>query len=58
MKRSDGRTFSFVVEFDNGTERVRSKQDVESIERKMRGYDAHISRSSMPMIPTAIWCCL
>jgi hypothetical protein len=41
IQRSDGRTFSFVVEFDNGTERVRSKQDVESIERKLRGYDAH-----------------
>lgn len=38
---SDGRTFNFVVELDNGTERVRSKLDVESIERKLRGYDAH-----------------
>ena len=44
IRRSDGRTFSFVVEFDNGTERVRSKQDVESIERKIRGYDAHQSK--------------
>ena len=44
IRRSDGRTFSFVVEFDNGTERVRSKQDVESIERKIRGYDAHQSQ--------------
>jgi hypothetical protein len=41
VRRSDGRTFPFVVEFDNGTERVRSKQDCESIERKIRGYDAH-----------------
>ena len=44
IERSDGRRFSFVVEFDNGTERVRSKQDVESIERKLRGYDAHQSQ--------------
>ncbi len=40
----DGRTFNFVVELDNGTERVRSRQDVESIERKLRGYDAHQSQ--------------
>ena len=44
IRRRDGRTFSFVMEFDNGTERVRSKQDVESIERKLRGYDAHQSK--------------
>lgn len=44
IRRDDGRTFSFVVELDNGTERVRSKQDVESIERKLRGYDAHQSK--------------
>ena len=44
IRRSDGRCYSFVIEFDNGTERVRSKQDVESIERKIRGYDAHQSR--------------
>lgn len=41
VRRSDGKTFPFVVELDNGTERVRSKQDVESIERKIRGYDIH-----------------
>ena len=46
IERSDGRRFSFVVEFDNGTERVRSKQDVESIERKLRGYLAHQSKFS------------
>ena len=40
----DRRPFNFVVELDNGTERVRTKQDVESIERKVRGYDAHQSR--------------
>jgi hypothetical protein len=44
IERSDGRRFPFVVEFDNGTERVRSRQDVESIERKIRGYDAHQSQ--------------
>lgn len=44
LRGKDGRTFSFVLEFDNGTERVRSKQDVESIERKIRGYDAHQSQ--------------
>lgn len=44
IRRSDGRSFPFVVELDNGTERVRSKQDIESIERKLRGYDAHQSQ--------------
>jgi hypothetical protein len=42
----DGRTFHFILELDNGTERVRSTRDVESIERKLRGYDAHQSRFS------------
>ena len=37
-------TFHFVVELDNGTERVRTRHDVESIERKIRGYDAHQSQ--------------
>ena len=36
--------FNFCVELDNGTERVRTNQDVESLERKMRGYDAHQSQ--------------
>ncbi len=36
-----GRPLNFVVELDNGTERVRSQLDTESIERKIRGYDAH-----------------
>ena len=40
VQRPDGKSFPFVVEFDNGSERVRTKQDVESIERKIRGYDA------------------
>ena len=37
----NGQAFNFVVELDNGSERVRSRLDVESIERKIRGYDAH-----------------
>lgn len=41
-----GRAFNFVVELDNGTERIRSPQDIESIERKLRGYDLH--QSSIP----------
>ncbi|MCA9028253.1 MAG: replication-relaxation family protein [Planctomycetaceae bacterium] len=40
----DRRSFNFVIEVDNGTERVRSRQDVESIERKLRGYDRHQSQ--------------
>lgn len=44
IRRADGRTFPFVVELDNGTERVRSKHDTESIERKLRGYDLHQSK--------------
>lgn len=41
-----GREFNFVIELDNGTERVQSAKDVESIERKIRGYDAHQSQFS------------
>jgi len=41
-----GRAFNFVVELDNGTERIRSPQDIESIVRKLRGYDLH--QSSTP----------
>lgn len=44
LRRCDGKQFPFCVEFDNGTERVRSKQDVECIERKLRAYDAHQSQ--------------
>jgi hypothetical protein len=40
----NGKVYNFVVELDNGTERIRSTQDVESIERKIRGYDAHQSQ--------------
>jgi hypothetical protein len=39
-----GKPFNFLIELDNGTERVRSKQAVESLERKIRGYDAHQSQ--------------
>lgn len=46
LRRSDGRRFPFCVELDNGTERVRSKPDVECIERKLRAYDAHQSQFS------------
>ncbi|MCA9129266.1 MAG: replication-relaxation family protein [Planctomycetales bacterium] len=38
------RPYSFLVELDNGTERVRSTKDIESIERKIRGYDLHQAR--------------
>jgi hypothetical protein len=41
LRTPDGRRFHFCIELDNGTERVRSRLDVESIERKLRGYDAH-----------------
>ena len=44
IRHPDGRSFPFVLEIDNATERVRSKLDVESIERKIRGYDAHQSQ--------------
>lgn len=40
----DGRHLNYFVELDRGTERVRSKQDVESIERKLRAYDLHNAR--------------
>ncbi|MDB4614169.1 replication-relaxation family protein [bacterium] len=38
------RTVNFIVELDNGTERVRTERDVESIQRKVRGYDLHASQ--------------
>ncbi len=44
IRHPAGKTFPFVVEIDNATERIRSKLDVESIERKIRGYDAHQSQ--------------
>lgn len=36
-----GKSFNYVVELDNGTERVRSTKATESLERKIRGYDGH-----------------
>lgn len=44
IRTQDERTFHYCIELDNGTERVRSKLDTESIERKLRGYDAHQSQ--------------
>ncbi len=44
LHTSDGRLLHYCIELDNGTERVRSRLDVESIERKLRGYDAHQSQ--------------
>lgn len=44
LARPDGAVFNLMVELDNGTERVRSRLDVESIERKLRGYDLHQSQ--------------
>jgi len=41
----DGKGFKFFVELDNGTERVRTQKDVESLERKLRLYDLHRDRS-------------
>lgn len=36
-----GRSLRYAVELDNGTERVHSEKEVDSLERKLRGYDAH-----------------
>lgn len=36
----DDKVFRFFAEIDNGTERVRSQKDADSIERKIRTYDA------------------
>lgn len=36
----DHTALNFVVELDNGTERIESKQDIESIQRKICSYDA------------------
>lgn len=43
-RSKDDRPYPFVLELDNGSERVRSRQDIESIERKIRAYEAHQSR--------------
>jgi hypothetical protein len=39
-----GKTFNFLVELDNGTERIRSDKAAESLARKLRGYDRHQSQ--------------
>lgn len=44
LRMSDGRVLNFFVELDRGTERVRSKADIESIERKLRAYDLFNAR--------------
>lgn len=41
LRRDDGRPFHFVVELDCSTERLRTPRNVESIARKIRGYDQH-----------------
>lgn len=42
----DGKSFKFFVELDNGTERVETQKDVESIQRKLRLYDLHRDRTA------------
>jgi hypothetical protein len=44
LSLASGHTFRYFVELDNGTERVRSEIYTESIERKIRGYDAYQSQ--------------
>lgn len=44
LRLSDNRVLNFFVELDRGTERVRSKSDIESIERKLRAYDQFNAR--------------
>ncbi|QDT38383.1 replication-relaxation family protein [Stratiformator vulcanicus] len=46
LETREGKSYCFHVELDNGSERVRTRQDVESIERKLRAYDAHQSQFS------------
>lgn len=38
----DGLTWSYFVELDNGTERLRSRQDADSWQRKIRLYEQHL----------------
>jgi hypothetical protein len=40
LVRKDGTHLRFFAEIDNGTERVRSQKEADSIERKIRTYDA------------------
>ncbi|MDB5389431.1 MAG: hypothetical protein JWM11_5077 [Planctomycetaceae bacterium] len=41
MQPKDGASFNFLVEIDCGTERIRSKKDADSLERKIRLYDRY-----------------
>lgn len=41
----DGRGFRYFVEVDSATERLRSDRPIDSIERKIRRYEAHQERS-------------
>lgn len=52
-----GQVFSYLVELDNGSERIRSAINTESIERKIRGYDAYQSRFHAldPMRPVVLF---
>jgi hypothetical protein len=47
LHASDGRQLSFVVELDNGSERVRSDRDAESWQRKIRLYE-HLQDQQHP----------
>ena len=38
--------YAFTLEIDNGTERIRSKQDVDSLQRMARMYEHHLDRCS------------
>ncbi|MCM2374704.1 replication-relaxation family protein [Aporhodopirellula aestuarii] len=44
LSLQSGHKFRYFVELDNGTERIRSAIHTESIERKIRGYDAYQSQ--------------
>lgn len=41
LSTSTGEAFNFVVELDNATERIRSRLDLDSWQRKIRLYDQH-----------------
>jgi len=45
LHTSDGRQFNFLVELDNGTERVRSDKDTDSWQRKVHLYNLFQDRS-------------
>jgi hypothetical protein len=41
LRTLNGKTFNYAIELDNGTERIRSDKETDSLERKLRGYDRH-----------------